>query len=116
MIFMEKIFYYICVIISVCTVNSYAIAGEVIGTVATLIVRSSDNLHYVTLTGIYSGTQPSCATHNYLMIKDESSTGGKSQYAMLMSAWLAGKLVRVVGSGSCTRWSDGEDIDSVIFQ
>ncbi|MES2288742.1 MAG: hypothetical protein V4530_03315 [Pseudomonadota bacterium] len=113
---MKRVFYYIAAIISADLLNSSAFAGEVIGTVSTLNARASDNLHLVTLNGTYSGTSPSCATHNYMMIKDENSTAGKSQYAMLMSAWLAGKSVRVIGAGTCTRWSDGEDIESIIFQ
>ena len=88
---------------------SAGFASSVTGKVSILFSRS-DNLQYVYIDGQPSA-RPSCApSTTYYMIKDENSAGGQGQYAMLLSAQLAGKTVLVEGTGSCTRWSDGEDI------
>lgn len=86
-----------------------ASAGSVSGLVDKLWVRSSDGLHYVTIKGAVGGS-PACATNPYFMIRDEKSDAGKSQFAMLMSAYLSAKPVTIIGTGTCTRWVDGEDI------
>ncbi len=90
-----------------------ALAGEQTGKISQIIVRSSDNLHYFILEGA-SINKPSCAKMNYWMIRDENSAAGKTQISMLLSAHAQQKAIRIVGSGSCTRWHDGEDVD-VIF-
>lgn len=93
---------------------STANAGEVSGKIKQLTSRASDNLHVVIMDAPIQGAPP-CATHTYLVIRDENSTGGKSQFAMLMSAYLSGTSVQIVGSGTCTRWPDGEDILTVSY-
>jgi hypothetical protein len=50
------------------------------------------------------------------MIVDEHSDAGKSQMAILLSAYMSGKSVLIEGSGTCTRWSDGEDILAVLLR
>ena len=84
-------------------------ASEAVGTVAVLAVRSADGLHYVVVNGSRS-VKPACATYEYFMITDEHSDAGKAQLAMLLSAYMSGKVVHVSGSGICGRWGDGEDI------
>lgn len=91
------------------------LAGEVTGKVASLIARSSDGLHYVVLDGAIAN-QPPCATKSYFMVKDETSDTGKSQFAMLLSAYMANRTVTIFGTGGCSRWSDGEDIDGIILR
>lgn len=88
-------------------------AGTVEGTISGLTQRASDGLIVVYISGTSSG-RPACASSQvYWLIKDENSNVGKGQYAMLLGARLAGKTVRVVGSNTCTRWGDGEDINYV---
>lgn len=83
------------------------------GKVKSLTVRASDGLHYVVIDGPVAG-RAACATNTtYYMIVDEHSDAGKSQMAILLSAYMSGKSVIVQGSGSCARWSDGEDILAV---
>ncbi|KDM92375.1 hypothetical protein [Photobacterium galatheae] len=95
-----------------CLFTSAAYAGYVKGTVTRLIVRD-DGLHYVHIDGQMKD-RPACAqNHTYWMIKDENSAYGKSQYSMLLAAKASGKVVTVAGTGTCTRWKDGEDIEYV---
>lgn len=91
-----------------------ALAGTQTGHIVHLHVRASDGLVYVILDGPVSG-RPACATINYWMIKNETSSTGKQQLAQLLSARVSGQEITIVGTNSCTRWSDGEDIDDVIF-
>ncbi len=95
--------------------SASASAGTVTGQVKFLTVREADNLHYVVINGIETG-RPSCAAAtNYLMIKNEDSNTGRSQFASLLSAKISGTPVTIIGAGTCTRWGDGEDINSVIL-
>lgn len=79
-------------------------------TIASLIARSSDGLQAVTFNGVAT-TRPACAASTgYYLVKDENSTTGKTQYAQLLSAQLTGRSVYLVGTGTCTRSGDAEDI------
>ena len=90
------------------------LASEQTGRVTQLIVRASDGLVYFYLDGARTA-RPACApTNTYWMIKAEASETGKKQLAMLMVARETGKPLRVVGSNTCTRWVDGEDVDSIM--
>ena len=89
-----------------------ALAGTITGTVEWVIARASDGLTYAMITGIPSG-RPTCATKAYWIIADENSEAGKKQYAMLLTAQATGLTVTVGGANTCTRWSDGEDIDYI---
>lgn len=57
--------------------------------------------------------KPACATYDYWFVTDENSNAGKTQLAILLSAQAAGRDVQIVGTGSCVRWVDGENIASV---
>ena len=91
----------------------YANAGTQVGTVQYVMVRASDGLTYFTLSDSSPSGKPACAAINYWMIKDENSVAGKSQYAMVLSAHASGKKVRITGMNTCSRWRDGEDVDSI---
>lgn len=88
-------------------------AGFQSGTVNYIIVRASDGLVYFTLKGGSMSGRPPCASIGYWMIKDENSNAGRLQYSMLLSAHASGKTVRVTGMNTCTRWGDGEDVNSI---
>lgn len=92
-----------------------AYAGTQVGKIDNIAARTSDGLLIIELTGTASG-KPQCATHSYWMIKNENSTIGKQQLAMLMAAQLSGKTVTIVGTAACTRWADGEDIEYVMVK
>ncbi len=89
-------------------------ASDVTGKVTLVSTRATDGLQLVEVDAQRSG-KPTCAQYNYLIIKDERSDAGKAQYAMLMAAWLADKVVTINGTGACTRWGDGEDILAVTY-
>ena len=93
--------------------SSKIYAGSQSGTVDYITVRASDGLIYFTLKGESKVGNPSCATIGYWMIKDENSNSGKQQYSMVLSAQASGKIISVTGMNACTRWSDGEDVDSI---
>jgi hypothetical protein len=99
-------------IVSVLFVNSLAAAGAQGGKVLNLQVRASDGLIAFDLEGIHD-QRPACATHSYWIIKDENSATGKRQLALLIAAQASGRPVFINGSNSCTRWVDGEDVDSL---
>lgn len=90
-----------------------AVAGSQTGKVKTLLVRD-DGLHYFVIEGTPSA-KPACARNTYWMIRDENSVAGKSQLSLLLTAQASGKPVQIVGNNLCTRWSDGEDVSSVIL-
>jgi hypothetical protein len=98
--------------IALTLVTSVTFAGIITGTVQEVLVRASDGLVYVVINGTPSG-QPACATHAYWMIMSETSDAGHKQYAMLLDAQATGAQVQILGAGTCTRWGDGEDIDSI---
>ncbi|RTZ21879.1 hypothetical protein EKN09_17120 [Vibrio penaeicida] len=92
-------------------------AGYQTGKVESLYARASDNLHLVTLSGGTAKTgSPSCATRGYWLIRDENSAAGKSQFSQLLAAKLAGATVKIEGLNTCSRWGDGEDINTIIIK
>lgn len=92
-----------------------AAAGTQLGQVLDIQVRSTDGLIIVGLSGTTSN-RPACALYSYWLIKDENSTAGKQQLALLLAAQANAQTVQIVGMGTCTRWSDGEDIGSVVIK
>jgi hypothetical protein len=92
-----------------------SIAGTQTGKIVKVYARATDGVNLVYVSGSRSG-RPNCATQDYWIIKDENSTTGKKQFAMLLMAQAAGRTVMLEGpgSGACTRWGDGEDIGSVM--
>ena len=89
--------------------------GTQSGQITQIAVRASDGLIVVYMSGTATG-RPSCgASQPYWIVKDENSTTGKQQLAALMAARTTGQNVTITGLGTCTRWSDGEDINMVSF-
>lgn len=98
-------------LLALCSLPS--LAGTQIGTVDWVIVRASDGLVYFSIEGQKAIEKPECATHSYWMIKDENSTSGMLQYSMLLSAHNSGRPVTVTGMNTCSRWGDGEDVNTL---
>ncbi len=90
-------------------------AGTQSGQVTKIYVRASDGINAVYLSGPAVG-RPACATFPYWIIKDENSTAGKKQLALLVAAQATGQTISIEGAGVCTRWPDGEDILGVSTQ
>jgi hypothetical protein len=91
-----------------------AFAGQQTGQVTQVVVRASDGLVYFYMSGTPSGRAP-CATNTYWIIKDENSAAGKRQLAVLLMARETGQQVIVGGGNTCTRWSDGEDVEFIRY-
>lgn len=94
--------------------GGHALAGQQVGQVTQVVVRASDGLVYFYMSGTPSGRAP-CATNTYWMIKDENSAAGKRQLAILLMARETGQQVIVGGANTCTRWSDGEDVEFIRY-
>ena len=89
--------------------------GTQTGRITLLTIRASDGLVLVELDGGASG-KPACAHYSYWILKDETSLTGKQQLAVLVAAKVTGQTVAISGTGSCTRWPDGENIDTIQVQ
>lgn len=98
-----------------CSAFGLAQAGEQSGQVTQILTRASDGLVLFYLSGTPTA-RPACASaQSYWMIKDENSATGKRQLAILLAARASGQTIRVSGSNQCTRWPDGEDVNSLSF-
>ena len=95
--------------------GAYAANGIQTGTVHDITVRASDGLIVFNINGAAKSGGPACAALAYWMIRDENSNVGKQQYAVLLAALSSGKTVTITGLGTCLRWPDGEDVNSVLI-
>jgi hypothetical protein len=91
---------------------SAAIAGTQTGQVKVIYARDSDGIIVVNLDGT-AADHPGCAQQPYWVVPNEKTDSGKRILALLLAAQLSGRYVTIRGKDTCTRWPDGEDIDSV---
>jgi hypothetical protein len=96
-------------------VSSLCVAGNQGGVVADIFVRASDGLIYFDMSGGPKVGSPGCATFSYWIIRNENSIVGQQQYQLLLAAQANQRTITVVGSNTCARWSDGEDVDSILL-
>lgn len=112
---MKPVCKHLTIFLGMAMLSSAAFAtGSQYGAVRSIVVRASDGLVYFYLDGAITG-RPGCSEQPYWMIKDENSPAGKRQLAVLMAAKISGQPVSVVGTGACTRWSNGEDVDVIVL-
>jgi len=90
-----------------------AFAGTQTGYVKDVYVRDSDGLVLVDLFGTATGRAPCALGTSYWIVANESTDAGKRLYSTLLAAQLAGRLVSIEGKNTCSRWPDGEDIETV---
>ncbi|MFW1983087.1 hypothetical protein ACG94M_07125 [Acinetobacter guillouiae] len=113
---MKKVVFFV-LLMSQLVFAGNVLASDYTGKVESIVVRDSDGLIYIYFSGSRSSNIPDCAKNtSYMMIKNENSATGKRQLAMLMLAQASNRNVGVEGANVCTRWHDGEDIQSVILQ
>ena len=110
---MRKLIYISLLLCSLFTAPAWA-AGTQTGQVTMVMVRASDGLVWFNMNGKATG-HPSCAFYNYWMIKNENSNAGKQQLTQLLTARASGQAITVTGSGTCTRWPDGEDVGEIDY-
>ncbi|MBB3006214.1 hypothetical protein [Cupriavidus alkaliphilus] len=100
-------------VLAVFGIVSHAMAGTAVGKVTKLNVR--EGLVYFTLSGAAVG-RPGCAVNTqYFMIKDENSSVGRQQIALLLTAMSSDKLITADGANQCTKWGDGEDLRQIVI-
>ena len=89
-----------------------AIAGTQTGLVKDVYIRDSDGLILVDLLGTATN-HPACALQPYWIIPNETTDSGKRLFATLLAALISGHKITIHGKNTCSRWRDGEDIDTV---
>lgn len=109
---MKKVLYFLSLIILVLLGNTVW-ASTFDGKVTAIHVRDVDGMVWIYVEGTRKGTVPACATKGYFIVKNENSAAGKRQLATLMMAQAMNKRVLIEGYSTCTRWGDGEDINTV---
>ena len=90
-----------------------ATAGDITGYVTSVVTRDSDGLTYAVVAGTPANRASCAAATSYWIVAAETTESGKKQYALLLSAKTSGLRVTINGKGTCTRWSDGEDINTL---
>ena len=91
-----------------------AIAARQSGYVKDLYVRDSDGLIFVDLFGAVDfGNPHPCGTRSSWIVPDEKTESGKRLFSTLLAALVAGHRITIQGKNTCTRSSEGEDIQSV---
>ena len=83
-----------------------------IGTIDRVHVRTTDGMIYFYAEGDRT-PRPACATQPNWVLASEAAPGTKQQLALLMLAQSTGRTVFVWGTGTCTRWPDGEDVREI---
>lgn len=109
---MKKVLFFVLLMSQLIIVGN-ALASTYTGKVSTISVRDEDGLVWITIQGERTSNRPTCATNWYMVIKNENSSAGKRQLAMLVMAKATNKIVVIDGAGTCNRWRDGEDISTV---
>ena len=49
----------------------------------------------------------------YWIVPNETTDSGKRLFATLLAALISGHRITIHGKNTCTRWPDGEDIETV---
>lgn len=96
--------------------TSTAGAANQSGPIDYVSVRERDGLVYFKLKADAPADHPACSTRNYWMVANENSPVGRMQLAALLAAKSSGASVTVIGSGTCTRWPDGENLDELFVR
>jgi hypothetical protein len=81
-------------------------AGSSSGAVTMMIVNSSNFLFFTAGT---KSNSPSCGNNNQWALNLSTPTG-RSIYALILSAQAQGKVLYIVGNGTCNGWGDREDV------
>jgi hypothetical protein len=102
-----------CLAAALAVVSCSAVAGDITGYVTSVVTRDSDGLTYAVVAGTPSSRAACAAATSYWIVAAETTESGKKQYALLLSAKTSGLRVTINGKGTCTRWIDGEDINTL---
>lgn len=96
-----------------------ASAGEHIGQVHRIVVRDGLYAFYLFQTPSPYGSRglppigkPACAFHPYWIV-DQAAPASADFKRIVELAWRERTLLRVVGTGSCSVWPDGETVRQI---
>ncbi|TCV94564.1 hypothetical protein EC912_10347 [Luteibacter rhizovicinus] len=90
-------------------------AGTQTGTVVIVYVRQNDGLVFFALDGSIANRAACAVSNNLWVVPNENTDTAKKQYAALLAAHASNLPVSVQGSGTCTRWVNSEDADTIAF-
>ena len=91
--------------------SSHAVPPDVNGKVSAICVGGGGIVYFTVAGAQYAG----CATNDRYVI-DTSAQAGRSQYTLVLSAYLSGQNVTVGPRGECnTMPNDAEDIYAISF-
>ena len=86
-------------------------AGSITGTVASIYALP---MSMVVMNGTPTGT-PSCASTNpNRWAMDPTTANGQGQIALIRFAAALGKTVAIIGTGTCSLWTDTETVASIL--
>lgn len=91
-------------------------AGVVNGHIVAIYVRQNDGLVYFETDGTISNRAGCAASNNLWIVPNENSETSKRQYAALLSAKATNSSIDVYGTGTCTRWPNSEDVDTIVIR
>jgi hypothetical protein len=91
-------------------------AGVVNGHILAIYVRQNDGLVYFETDGAISNRAACGASNNLWILPNENSDTSKRQYAALLAAKASNASIDVYGSGTCTRWFNSEDVDTIVIR
>lgn len=78
----------------------------------TQLITNSVGAVFFTTNGERSG-DPACDTmHRWIIAAN--TVQGQALASTVLSAYMAGRTVTVVGKGTCATWADSEDVDYVV--
>jgi hypothetical protein len=99
---------------SLAALPSYA--GVVNGHIVAIYVRQSDGLVYFETDGAISERAPCAVSNNLWVLPNENSDTSKRQYAALLTAKASNVSIDVFGTGTCTRWVNSEDVNTIVIR
>lgn len=91
--------------------------GTMTGTIASITYTIlTPNFVFINLSNPSTGA-PTCATQTSRMTVDLTTQSGKAMYAHLLALKLTNPAgnITLVGSGSCSAWSDTENVRATIL-
>lgn len=98
-------------LVSASLVTSPACAGSAaLGNITQF--TANQTVFFLVTNGTRSGA-PACAAAISRWAIDISTNGGQAMAALVMSAQAQGKLVSVIGNGTCSVWGDTETADHI---
>ena len=118
---MKNFIHYVFSIFSVSLITISAFASTQSGYVTTLsayhgTTAASSSVYFFLSNTASSGTVPNCGNNPpyYWVINNADADTAKTQISMLMAAQAQGRIVTIIGTGSCLRATGGNQGGEVV--